>query len=451
MRGGIVLAVLAACAPVWAGVTAQEWIVDGVPISGVTFVGKVELGAAAPDGKGKCIKATLAKGADWPGVTIAFDAPQDWTNETALKFDLILDADKPVAFNLRVDRVGTTDADFKSRFNLAGVKELMFQPGANALRVSVERMVNGHLNNPGLDVSKVTKVTLFVAKPARDLTLSIRRVWLEKATVDMPEFPLADFVQRGLDGWKTSGGLAGSRPGPKGWFEINVKPQPGAGKGPAYAAMECDALPTSDWQGYDRLVLGCVNPLTRDLSMGVNLLDRSGKEVMFRFKAKPGPSEIEMPLAAAEIMDLSRVVDVKLLVSPRSDIEMTIGLSRLGLKRTEGRRVTLVETPGEAPAAGDWVIDLSRFYDSRGDRRLADLVLRADIPEKQFVVRCRPASTSASRLILPAEIASKCFKAECWATGFCVNRGEMLVYYATAKPADEAGVTYLRFIGGVGP
>ena len=430
---------------------AKDLIVDGAPTVGVKLHASVlTTGVASPDGKGKCVRVGMPVTEEWPGISMTFDAPQDWSEFTALKFDLILESPNPIRLNLRIDRVGSTDDDYTSRFNVGGVQDLAFNPGANTLRISIERMVNGHINNPGLDVTKITKVVLFSGKLQQEASLVVKRVWLEKAAPADDVCRLWDSRRQELPAaaWTFPGDLmtvAGvAQPG---GMMLRVKAQPTGGRG-GYAVMEARTL-ARDWQGYDRLVLSCSNPGKDPLTLGINILDAMGKEVMYRFKARPGTTEIELPLAAAEIIDLEHILSVKLLVAAKGE-EFRFWLEHLYLKRTEGRRVVVVDTPGETPKPGDWVIDLTKFYDSRGDRRLADIVIPYDGPEKQLVVKCRPATTKSFRLILPAELASKCRKAECRATGFYINHGEMLIYFADATPVEEGGATVLRPIKGLG-
>jgi len=230
-----------------------------------------------------------------------------------------------------------------------------------------------------------------------------------------------------------------------------VKAHPRGAPGWRIAGIVAKPPRTGDWQAYDKIVLACTNPLAETLAAGINLHDEIGKQILFRYKIEPGSTEIEIPLSAAETINLEKIADAAVLFVAKEDEDYPVFIKRLSLKRSEGKRVILVDSPDDKAGPGDWLIDLTRFYDSRGDRRLADITIPYGGPEGTLIVKCRPVTTRSFRFVLPASVASKCRKGPCRAAGFYINRGEMLLYFGSVTPAVEGQTTTLAPVRGLGP
>ena len=432
----------------------KDLLADGQAAAGVRLDRGVKGGVARPGEKGKFVKVPLPAGDAWAGLTLALEEPFDARAYTSLKFDVFLDSSQPVAFNIRIDDAESTDEDYASRFNLGGPKvpELHFKPGHNQLRLSVERIFNGVVNNPPVDVGRLVKIVLF-AEVGAPADLYVRRVWLERVPPPAGPALVADFAAgQWPEAWKADPSdcvitdQVDADKGRKLVIKAHALDMPGWPLGDVVTVSPTPA----DWQAYDQLVLAYANPTDGIVGAGVSISDELNEEVIFCYKLPPGPGEVEIPLASAQAINLAKLVRTAVWFEARPTEDYEMYVRRLSLKRTPGERVILTDSPGEMAGPGDWVIDLSRFYDPRGDRLLADIILPRTDPAEPLVVKCRPQTTQSRIFILPAEYARSCRTDAYRAQGFYVNHGQTLLYFKQDRPVDVNGTMTVKPVDGLG-
>ena len=432
-----------------------DWVDKGKVLPGFKISGDFKPDSVLPGVDKKAVKVILSGKEEYPGFAVLFDKPKDCSDFTSLKIELYLESEENIQFSLRVDNEKSTDENYQSRFNLDGRPELNLNSGSSLLRFSMERMINGVVNNAGFDVKSINKVAIFSGKLNKDAVIYIKRIWFEKVPVPASsEFVIADFMKDdGFTKWHASSD------------EFEVTKEIDSTKGrlcrvkTAFASKKykmCGIIAKThektDWQVYDKLVISFYNPRKDEsLTMGYDIRDNIDKKVNYRFNVRSGDTEVELPLSGAETADLENIIYSFMWFRQEAE-EYNIYLKKIYLKKSPGKRVILIDPNNNDKKGLDyWKIDLKNFYDSRGDRLIADLTVAGKNNGEPVIFKCRPLTRKSYNYTIPENIANLCDKKEkCKALGWYINHGETLVFYIDVLPSFVDGVLTLKPAKGLG-
>lgn len=131
---------------------------------------------------GKQVARLTFLDAPWPGVTVREPWP-DWSDFTALRFQVWSDLEVPVEIVLRVDDTHRQRAH-RDRFN----GSLIVTPGLNDFTIPLATIAGGPRERT-LDVGDISQFILFSRRPDEPFELYFSRFWLEgdgEKIADMP-------------------------------------------------------------------------------------------------------------------------------------------------------------------------------------------------------------------------------------------------------------------------
>ncbi len=124
----------------------------------------------APD---DAVYALRFRDARWPGLTIVEPA-SDWRDFDVLKMHVYSEQPGPVELHLRIDDA-RHDQRHADRFN----RKLVVQPGLNEYTVRLSDVRAGPRDRE-LELDRIDRIVLFVARPPAPFELLIGDLWLEK-------------------------------------------------------------------------------------------------------------------------------------------------------------------------------------------------------------------------------------------------------------------------------